>query len=532
VLACLLLSGVSWAQDAVVEGLGQATLAIEEDNTRLNLFNLGNPAGAAFLPQKNRLDLSVNLDDRERTAEFATGADGSPANVAPFGNTLTPASYYTRKVKTLTAGLNQDLPGGYGGALLALNDEVTLQIMPVGALSQRNSTDVGTSLHQQSGGGALRAAWQLDPHWALGAGVSGASSWEKGWQDLDWTSQFSVLPFTLSQYQQSENDFAAEAGAVWRTEAIFDSKDYFDLGVVAQGQRQATQTLFLDSALGNPVSNTQYDGWTLPWNAHVQGLYSFQSVMELSLEAGYVGQQWYRSLAESGLPGEAEHKSLDLENVDYELAFRLRLPMVRNDDLRFGVVFNNRGFDHPYPTGHLLTYGSDGLYSQPAIDTLSSSIGIGVAFVPAEHSIVTLEYHLGTSKSRQDQPAGSLPGSEIVADSGFTHIVFGAQYSLIENLVLRIGFSSLKASYQNRGTTIDPATGELVLITHSSETAGISGGLGLDEGPVTINLTLTGQRVLNGPPGWTMLDKPEYAGDATQDTDQSLMTVLGVTWKF
>jgi hypothetical protein len=123
-----------------------------------------------------------------------------------------------------------------------------------------------------------------------------------------------------------------------------------------------------------------------------------------------------------------------------------------------------------------------------------------------------------------------LPGAEIIADSGFTRITFGAQYALVENLVLRLGFSSLRVSYQNNGTTLD-STGTLVRFTNTAETAGLTFGLGLTEGPLTFDLTIKGERILNGPRGWTMLDRPVLSGDATQDSDQNLTTLLGVTWK-
>lgn len=530
-LTCLALSGVSWAQDAVVQGLGQATLAIEEDNTRLNLFNLGNPAGAAFVAKKNRMDLSFTLEPHQRIAEFATGADGSGTNVDPFGNSLTPSTIYTRQSLAWISGLNQDQPGGYGGALLSLNDEVTLQLIPEGSFTQRTSTDSGNTFREQSGGGTIRSSWLLDPHMALGAGISGSAAWESGWQEPDWRPGITDWPSLFLNYQRTAGAFGAEFGAVCRTESLFDAQDFLDLGVLARGERQNERTLFQPTDLAGALPNSQFDGRTLPWQAEFEGVYSFQSVMEVALVAGYRNQQWFHSLAEDGLPGEADHLSMNLDNLDYELSFRVRLPMVHNDDLRFGVAFNNRGFDHPYPTGRLLLLGTDGLYTQPLIETVSSSIGIGVAFVPAERSLITMEYHLGSSKSRQDQPFGALPDAEIIADSGFTRVAFGAQYALIENLVLRLGFSSLKISYQSHGTTVDRATEKASLITHATEVAGLSFGLGLDEGPFTFDLTVKGERTLNSPPGWTMLDKPVTTGDATQDKNQNLTTMLGVTWK-
>jgi hypothetical protein len=527
---CLAGSMAAWSQDAVVEALGQATLAVETDNTRLNLFNLGNIAGAAFLPLKNRVDLALSLAPRVRVAEFDTGADGSPANVDPFGNTLTPATVYTRAARTWSGALNEGLPGGYGGALLALNDAVTLQILPRGSAAQRTSSDASNNYREQSGGGAVRGAWLADPHWAWGAGVSGSSAWERGRQSLDYTTQITDLPFSLAEYQRSQTAFGAELGGVWRNEAVFDAKDYLDLGLTASGERRQTQTTLFESAWGNPAANTQFTGVTEPWQARFQGVYFYQSVMDVALVAGYENQTWFRALAQDGLPGEPQHKDMALDNIDYELSFRVRLPMVRNDDLRFGVAFNNRGYDHPFPTGRLLQYAPDGVYSQPVINTMSSSIGIGMAFVPAEASIITLEYHLGSSKSRQDQPADALPGSEIIANSGFTRITFGAQYSLIENLVLRLGFSSLRVSYQKNGTTLD-SNGRLVTFADYIETAGLTFGLGLTEGPLTFDLTIKGERILNSPRGWTMLDRPVLAGDASADSDQNLTTLLGVTWR-
>jgi len=79
------------------------------------------------------------------------------------------------------------------------------------------------------------------------------------------------------------------------------------------------------------------DGLAWPWKVQVQGLYNYHSVMDVGLVIGYQEQKHYQSLAWDGSPATASYLDSTLSNLDYALSFRVRLPMVREDDLRFGV---------------------------------------------------------------------------------------------------------------------------------------------------------------------------------------------------
>ena len=79
--------------------MGGIPLAVEDETTEFNLFNLHHTAGPAFLPRENRLDLGAYAYIPEMDKEF----------------------------------LRTDLiaPGGeYQGLILGLNDDVTIQIGP------------------------------------------------------------------------------------------------------------------------------------------------------------------------------------------------------------------------------------------------------------------------------------------------------------------------------------------------------------------------------------------------------------------
>ncbi len=529
-LAMVIASIPAWAQDPVVEALGGASLVLEEETSKLNLFNLGNPAGMAFLPKQNRVDLTLSVAPRNRLAEFSTGAEGSAGQFSPSGTTLTPSSVYTRQTQTWSYALEPRQEQSYGGVLLSLSDAIALQLIPQAHYAYRYSTDSGATYREQSGGVDVRSSWLMQPNWSLGAGVKSGSSWEEGWTEPDWLPTHDMnTPTFINDYRKTQMMYGAELGTMARFDAVFDNKDYMDVGVLFSGAYKTERMLYTPDWLNAP-SQAEYQGRTLPWHTHLQALYSFQSLLELALEAGYENQQWFRSLAADQAVGENEHLSQNLDNLDYALSFRVRLPMVRNDDLRFGVLFDNRGFEHPYATGRMAFLDDHGGHSQNSIETVSSSIGIGTAFVPAEGSIVAFEYRLGSSKSRQD---GAVPNtSNILAKSGFTRFAFGVQYSLFDNLALRLGFSNQRVVYESESPTLRNSNNKPVIITKSVETSGLRFGLGLEEGPITLDLTCIYERVAHSSSGWAFEDMPLTGASVSQDQDTRVITQLGITHRF
>jgi hypothetical protein len=509
----------AWALDPRVEALGNAALVLEEETTVLNLFNLGNPAGAVLLPRQNRVDTLLEFRQRERLAEFATGDPIQLGQIDVLGNTLLPSTEYTRRTATFSAMVNDWGATGYGGVLQWLNETTVVQIIPQGQSSRTFSPEFPRQ--EGFGGGRVRVAFVPVPQWAIGAGVSGAGENVEGWNEPEPEPLDLLDPTGVgSHFTRQTTRWQAELGGAWSNEAVFDPQDRLELGFSLTAGRPASHTRWVSDAWGFSGSGGEHvDLLALPWEAQLQGVYDYQSVMDVALVTGWQACSLYRSVTSDDQTLESQHLAAVLSNFDYSLSFRVRLPMVRKDDLRFGVTFDNRGLDSTYPTGIYRTYRPDGLYAGLPVETLSSSIGIGTAIVPDEGSIIALEYHLGSSKSRTTET--------ILANSGFTRFGFGAQYSLLEGLFLRFGYANERVTYQ---TAVPKVSNAVNLF--NTETSSFRFGVGLEDGPFRLDLTTIVERVANSPDGWTMLDKPLAAYAVTQDQDHRWSTLCSFTWLY
>ena len=148
------VSAVS-ADYASVQALGNPVLVVEDETTALSLFNMGNPAGAAFRPKKNRLDLTLQGGQRVETEEFSTLPEPivwveSSSSYAPpdeddpgdttgttttsfvlffnldsDGNTLPTNALVSRKRKQTSASLLSPEDTLYQGWFTWLTDDVT-----------------------------------------------------------------------------------------------------------------------------------------------------------------------------------------------------------------------------------------------------------------------------------------------------------------------------------------------------------------------------------------------------------------------
>ena len=546
------------AQDPRQEALGGSSVVVQTDTSALSLFNLGNPAGAAFLPHQDRLDLLATVRERVRWAEFTTlysrnlhsvdnfdvpvDAYGNTTYTDTFGNTLAPAMLYARRSSTYHASLNDWGKTGYGGYLLWLDPAWVLQVVPQASGDRVGSSDLASETAGLSAGGKVRGAWQAAPDLAVGAGATAASGGFHGWGLPDWSlDPAGNTTNPRDAFARTELQLGVEAGAAWRLAAVFDAQDRLDLGLnldYARLQSNQDETLHAGTDGSDPVLGAWHmRADALPAQIQVQGVYDYQSVMDLALVAAYQNERLYRAVQADGQPDPGESLAEALENFDYELSLRVNLPMVRQDDLRFGIVFNNRGIGHPYPNGRWLQYQPDGLYAAPLILTGSSSIGIATAIVPEEGSLITLEYFLGSSKSRQDRTP--------IASSGYNRFNLGAQYQVMEGLVVRAGYSDLRVAYENQevllqfGTDNYPlldANGNLAYATktviRSDETSSFSFGVSLGDKPWRVDLTGVVAQTGYSPFGWTMLDKPTGLDNVSQDQDLRYSVSLGLRWLF
>lgn len=532
------------ADEATVQALGNAFLVLEDETTVLSLFNLGNPAGAAFRPSPNRLDLTLQGGQRLASEEYtASPVDivetilssdtfclDNPAdptgttvtvqkirtsypNLDPNGNTLPAGMVFNRKRSTYTAGFLPVENLLYQGVFVKPAELFTLQLIPLATFRSLQTTDQSRQDDWQTGGGA-RASYQFLPNAAFGAGFTGTA-----------------LGVNTPQQTAESQATGMEAGAAFRLAEVFDADDQLDVGAVFRGSLQTDR---ITGAAFPPYSQR-----SRPWLSEAHGVYSYKSLMDVSLQLGYLVKEDYREW-----PGQ-ELLSSALRNLEYNLQFRVRLPMASEDDLRFGIAFNNRGVEHAYPTGTLETLDPDTLALKPRIFTNSSSIGIGAAVVPAEGSIISLEYHLSSSLSKYDQAEESL------CDSGFTGFTLGVQYELLEGLTLRTHWADRRLTFQSRplelvrtdtitttsgSTTIEstvpawePSSNLLTQITY---TRSFGFGVGIEDGPLSVNVAAVYDLITHSPEGWTFEDKPRDLKIVNQDLMQNLTGLVSVTWLF
>lgn len=546
ILGLLLGAGVlpAGADQATVQALGNVSLVLEDETTTLSLFNLGNPAGAAFRPAQSRLDLTLQAGQKLASEEFTTSpvdiiestpnitsyvfgntidAFGTTVTVAQsklffpnldqHGNTLPAGTLFSHKRATFTAGFFPAENAWYQGIFTKPSEDLSLQFIPSVSYQSQQTTDQSGLDDAWQSGGSVRAAYQLLPNAALGAGFTGLA-----------------LGARTDLQQETGLQTGVEAGAALRLAELFDAEDLFDVGVLLRGSRQTDEIAAASAAAFTQTSR--------PWLAEAQGVYSYKSLMDVALQLGYAAQEDY-----SGWSGQ-ELLSSALRNLEYNLHFRVRLPMVRDDDLRFGVTFNNQGHGHPYPTGTLETLDPNTLALGPRLLTSSSSIGIGMALVPAEGSIVALEYRLSSSLSQFEQ------AEEALCDSGFTGFTLSGQYELLKGLSLRAHWSDQRLNFQSRPQellkTVTTTTGGLTpgvtttgtwipastLLTQITYTRSFGFGVGIEDGPIRVNVAATYDLVTHSPEGWTFEDKPADLKTVNRDLTQNLTGLLSLTWLF
>ncbi|MEW6517257.1 MAG: hypothetical protein AB1439_10185 [candidate division FCPU426 bacterium] len=529
------------ADEATVQALGDTYLVLEDETTVLSLFNLGNPAGAAFLPHHDRLDASLLLSQKTEMSEFTTKpADQAVIvdvygntlypNLDPYGNTLPADTVFSHKDSTWSIHLNQWQTSGYGGALAWLSPEIVLQLDPRAGAEIVSSTDETRERTDYQGGGRLRGAWLASPSFSLGAGVDLArgriSSWE-GAAYASWLNALAPTPGIFSSALNADRwSLAAEAGAASRWADLFTPEDLLTVGLTLKAGRQTDdQSLALTETAADSGWFNRLETAAWPRSLMLHGLYAYRNVMDVALETAWQAEEQYLGW-DTNLPGLADRSSLlasDVQNLLYSLSFRVRLPMVREDDLRFGVQFDNRGHEHTYPTGRLELLDLATQELSPEITTGSSSIGIGVAVVPAEKSIIAMQYRLGSSKSRQ--------AGELLANSGYNQFGFGAQYEVLRGLTLRFGYTDERVTYESR-TPRGPNTSTLALRTWTTNTDSLRFGVGVSDGPMSLNLAVQLTRVAHSPMGWDFPDKPVDLKEVDQDSEQDLSGQLGLTWLF
>ncbi len=519
------------ATPPAVEALGGPTLVLEDETTVLSLFNFGNPAAAAFLPPQDRLDLLVRTEQGYSVAEFTTRSlDASVivetngntlyCNLDPLGNTLPPDVTYTSKNGFFFSSLNDWQSTGYGGYLAWLNQDIIFQILPQGFYHLNSSSDEFSNFSTWSGGGKIRAAGKIFQNLALGAGFSCRDGRSCHASDRFQLDPFGSLMPGLKSEISSENLYlGAELGVAWRQPAVFDSEDQLALGLSIRGQRDFVSSTFsFDTALfsGSASPAGLADSTSLPWEIQWESVYHYKQDMDIGLVIGYQEEKQYLSWESAFFQDQSEMVIAARSNLNYELSFRVRLPMIRKDDLRFGVVFNNHGTGHTFPAGRLQTTDLATLATLPLINTASSSIGIGTALVPLEGTIVAMEYRLGSTKSRQENETGLL------ANSGLTTFAFGAQYQLVKNLFLRLGFTNQQLSYELE----DP------MVIQATNTTSLRFGIGIKEGSFCADLGAAAARVTHSPEGWTFEDKPPDLQEVDKDATFHMSGLLSLSWHY
>ncbi|MBN1594899.1 hypothetical protein JW933_03135 [candidate division FCPU426 bacterium] len=561
-LACWCLSVFpAFADDATVAALGNPQYTLEDESSVLSLFTLGNPAGIAFLTPANRLDLSLQGSQRVEINEFTTrpedqavrlvpkpsstrtvilysyDADGNTttietkyeylyyyfSNLDADGNTLLPNTVYSWKRATLGGALASG-PSLYQGVMLWPDDTIGLQFVPLGSWQALSSADEKDRLDYWQAGGMFRGAYRLSPAFALGAGFKGVQS-----AGLE----------AIREDRTSSN--ILESGLACRLSEVFTSEDHLDFGLTLQGGLETRETAAEDPAAIDPPLADWLKEKRRPFFATWNGLYAYKTLMDISLQLKYEYKDAFLEWAEE------DRLSLALRNLDYELQFRVRLPMAREDDLRFGVSFHNHGIDHPYPVGTLEVLDADTLALQKPIRTSSSGIGIGLALVPGEGSLISLEYQLGSCKTRQETVEQTL------ADSGFSSFSLGAQYQVLQGLYVRASYMDQRLSYESiryklleqttttRTLVNDSLTDTVVeydyfqdpyLLTESVSTRSFRFGVGIEEPSWKLNLTVAITNLAYTPSGWNIPEKPLVLDNVNKNADQRLEGMLGLTWMY
>lgn len=485
-----------------VEALGNAVLVLEDETTALTIYNLGNPAGAAYLPGHNRVDFLGAYGQSNWDLEYV--GNSVTAN-------LTPGQVYSRNTKSMFASADLWRGTGYGGYLAWLTPETVLQFIPLADYQKTMFSDRGDAW-RIAAGGTMRGAVRLTDALALGAGFTALPGQQEG-PAGQFADALMNTPGAISQAVDRSLRLQAQLGANYRMTSVFDPQDRFDLAVLVNAASLSQQ---LEQEFPGLVAGTAIDQkiTRYPWEAAFQAIYDYHGVLDAGLVLGYQRDRVLRSWDSEFFGDRAVFGSGDRENWDYEASLRVRLPMAREDDLRFGIVFNNRTAGHPYPTGRLNPVSEDAFEARPVIDTAASSIGIGMAVVPAEGSVIALEYRIGSAVSKQQNLT--------LADTGYTSFSFGVQYQVIEPLYARLGFTSEQIKFQ---------FGERPNFTNRlTETDALRVGLGFASGPWRVDLTAIGSRNFHSPQGWTDVQNPTDEFEGRQDRTMAYTGLLGVSY--
>ncbi len=435
----------AWASPASRFALGDPYLVLEEDSTKASLLNFGNPAGLVDLPTGNRIDLSANADYAANIEKFETsGNTTNPyAHVTPNGQTLPANAYFNQHGYYTQSLFNQYNRYYLDGFIFHPSEQWALQLRPLAGYTRSALDEDQPPSRLLNSGLGVNGALKIGSQWSLGAGVTYQTGQSDGWPD----QQFSdILKTAFINHLDDLQTLSAKIGLIHRISAVFDDQDRLSMGVLVDGQQQAAGGDYYVLQSLTPTAHIQYQ--TLPWSIGWQSLYQYKSVMDIGLQIGYEENKDYYQWTSSLLGDQNTFGYSTRQNVFYDLTFRVRLPMVREDDLRFGVDFSNRDMGARYPSGKIIFDRPELSAKASPINTSASSITIDGAVVPYTGSLVFLSYYLGSSNSYQS--------GQIIDDYGFTNFTLGVQFKLWEWLMLRSAYINERQTTEVHlgGTTI------------------------------------------------------------------------------
>ncbi len=419
-----------WASPASRFAVGDPYLVLQEDSTKASLLNFGNPAGLVNLAPTTRIDLSGSLDYAMNIEKFETsGNTTNPyAHVTPEGQTLPANAYFMQHGYYTQALFNQYDRYYLDGIILHPSEAWALQLRPLAGYTRSALDEDLTPTRQLTGGMGIASAVKLGAYWSLGADVAYQDGKSDGWPKDELIND--LLGASFINHLGDLRDLGARIGLIHQVTAVFDDQDRLSLGVLANGEQQTLEGDYYTLLSSDATAHIQHQ--TMPWSVDWQTLYQYKSVMDIGLQLGYEENkdyyQWTSTLSENQEP----FVRSTLQNVFYDLSFRVRLPMVREDDLRFGVAFSNRDIGAQYPSGKIVFDAATPLGNSSPINTSASSISIETAVVPYTGSLIALKYFLGSSNSYQS--------GKVIDDYGFANFTLGMQFKLWEWLMLRSAY--------------------------------------------------------------------------------------------
>lgn len=500
------------ASSASLEALGNPLLVAEEESTLSSIFNLGNPAGLVFMPNQTRLDFNITADYMSDFHKFNTYPRKITAvavpHIDPNGSTVAANSWYAQNSYLFSSRLNNEDDYQWSGLIFRPVNNVTVQLIPLANFNHHSYDEDLAPSRQVNGGLKARSALRLSNNLSLGAGVRYDSGKEDGWQK---NVIESLISGSVTNQLLSYENMSAEFGTNWRSKNVFDDNDLLDVGFLVKAtQTKITGDLTFDSRLIASVDNDPMVSSTttaIPWSASLLSAYRYKDVMDISLEYGYEEAKDYVNWTSGYYGSQDVFVANTLSNLFYELAFRVRLPMVREDDLRFGVAFNNKGFGNQYHTGLIQSDNPNQLERVADINTSSSSIAIETGFVPYDGSIISLKYHLGSSKSQQSKT--------IIDDYGYTEFALGAKFKLLDWLTLSSSYSNLRQSTESTEGVFSEelnvdSSGNTTYVNYVSynpviktqETNTLRFGVGVHTDTWDLGLSTAAYRITYSPTGW------------------------------